>query len=403
MPHHAYTIPHEDPALTGWRCEDPDALATAFSIAQTRITVARPFVVENDIVQWHTLMAALPEKQWRILRRCYAIHTTKFRSYTAEELVPLPALDVLATTLGVSVSDVHAAHTSALARWSGAARTPDTGPALDDNQALAAFAFNHPAILADERQRTHLAKRIRELLPALQTADSRAQGRSMLETERQLIFIVEPGIEDLRADMKNITTILLTADAEAATGLYKAKASLNEELEKMLKRHGEMQKVILTASDALGLAEMQSVGGAEKLTYHRTLSDLAEACRLYHMDGDRTLIDQMNAADEIVILTTPYLDRPAQYRPDLVLNMPEIRAQLFTGLELALPGRAFVKRLTEGFKHGLGMALEESGFEAVPLDDTGAVENEEQPAMEPHQFPTHPAAPTPPPADEDIE
>lgn len=403
MPHHAYTIPHEDPALTGWRCEDPDALAAAFSIAQTRITVARPFVVADDMVQWHTLMSALPEKQWRILRRCYAIHTTKFRSYTAEELVPLPALDALAMALGVSISEVHAAHTSALSRWSGAARTPDTGPALDDDQALAAFSFTHKAIVEDENQRTHLAKRIRELLPALQTADSRAQGRSMLETERQLIFIVEPGIEDLREDMKNITRLLLTADAESSTGLYKAKASLNEELEKLLKRHGEMQKVILAASDALGLAEMQSVGGQERLTYHRTLSDLAEACRLYHMEGDRTLIDQMNAADEIVILTTPYLDRPAQYRPDLVLNMPEIRTQLFTGLELALPGRAFVKRLTEGFKHGLGMALEESGFEAVPLDDTGTVENDEQPALAQNDFPIHPAPNTSQPADEDIE
>lgn len=403
MPHHAYTIPHEDPSLTGWRCEDPDSLAAAFSIAQTRITVARPFVVEDDIVQWHTLMAALPEKQWRILRRCYAIHTTKFRSYTAEEVVPLPALDALAMALGVSVSDVHAAHTSALARWCGAARTPDTGPALDDDQALAAFSFNHPAILADDHQRMHLARRIRELLPALQTADSRAQGRSMLETERQLMFIVEPGIQALSEDMINITRLLVSADVATAAGLYKAKASLNEELEKMLKRHGEMQKVILTASDALGLAEMQAVGGQEKLTYHRTLSDLAEACRLYHMEGDRQLIDQMNAADEIVILTTPYLDRPAQYRPDLVLNMPEIRAQLFTGLDLALPGRPFVKRLFAGFSHGLGMALEESGFEAVPLDDTGTVENDEPTAKEPHQFPIHPAGPTPAPIEEDIE
>ena len=399
MSHHTYTFDNAD-----WRVNDCEGIAEVFSIPATAVTAARPFDPLNDMPQWHGLMASMPDLQWLILRRQFAVFTLKWGSYKIEETVPLPDASELAAACKVSIGEARDALDAARSRWHGAVRSKSATPALDDDEALAMFGFDNPAVLADPRQRGYLARRIRDLLPVLQTADSRTQARAMLETERQMHYIVEPAISDLEADLSR------SRKAERDDPMMlKAIAGLAEQLDALIKRHGEMQKVILSTSDALGLSELQAVGGQEKLVYQRAISDLAKGCLDYHARGDRRLIDMMFAEDEIEILTSPWVDRPAQYRPDLVVHLRSVRDELFTGAALIVPPTRAVKRLVHGFKKGLGAALEEEGFEPSALDDSASAAPEEgiaaTPGMTagvaPSQIISAPATPAPRRADDD--
>lgn len=400
MSHHTYT--YED---AEWRVNDCEGIASVFSIPGTAVTAERPFDPQTEMPQWHALMAALPDVQWGILRRQFAVYPTKWRAYKVEETIPLPDPSDLAAACKVSIGEVRDALDAARSRWHGAVRSKAETPAMGDAEALAMFGFDNPHVLADERQCAYLARRIRDLLPVLQTADSRTQARAMLETERQMHYIVEPAISDLERDISKARG----KENKDALDL-RALAELAEQLDALIKRHGEMQKVILSTSDALGLSELQAVGGQEKLVYQRAISDLAKGCLDYHARGDRRLLDLMFAEDEIEILTSPYVDRPAQYRPDVVAHMRSVRDELFTGAALITPPTRAIKRLVAGFKKGLAAALEEEGFEASALDDSAPAAPEEGIAPTPGMTPgvAHTAvvaAPTPafqPPSDDEV-
>ncbi len=401
MSHHTYT--YED---AEWRVNDCEGIAQVFDIPATAVMAARPFEPHTDMTQWHALMAALPDVQWGILRRQFAVYPVKWRAYKVEETIPLPDPSELAAACKVSTGEVLDALNAARSRWHGAVRSKAETPAMDDDEALALFGFDNAAVLADSRQSAYLARRIRDLLPVLQTADSRTQARAMLETERQMRYIVEPAISDMQALLDRMRLIQTERLAPSSKPLdkpiteedrkerdinliqmVKAITSLGEQLDTLIKRHGDMQKVILSTSEALGLSELQAVGGQEKLVYQRAISDLAKGCLDYHARGDRRLLDMMFAEDEIEILTAPYVDRPAQYRPDVVAHMRSVRDELFTGAALIVPPTRAVKRLVAGFRKGLAAALEEEGFEASALDDSASAAPEEGIAATPGMTP----------------
>lgn len=388
MSHTTYKI-----ADIEWRVNDTDGLIDAYSIKAGPHMLGRAFVPADDLPVWHAIVAALPEKKWGIIRRRFGIHQTAWSVLREEMQFSKPVADItlLAGECECSVAEVQEAMESALSHWHAAACTTEAAPPLPDAEALSMFGFDNAAVLADEKQSAYLARRIRDLMPVLQTADSRTQARSMLETERQMRYIVEPAISDMQALLDRMRSVqaeqMMPGERKLAkemsaeerderdknlVQMVKAVSTLSEQLDKLIKRHGDMQKVILDASDALGLAELQAVGGAEKMRYTRTLSDLFESCRLWHTNGDRRLIDMMAAEDEVIIMTTPYLDRDPQYRPDIALHLRQMRTELFTGRELIKPATRAAKRLLKGFEQGLRAALEEEGVEITALDDTGA-------------------------------
>lgn len=335
-------------AKAQWRVEDGRGLSAEFGLE------------DGAMPELHRCLRQ-QERMWQVACRRFGIRPMMDCSdpmqMTGHEM------GVVADLLGMERAEADALLAQAVAvwrRWSGAVGAVPAQEEISGTQEaelLTDFGFVE---VKDAVQRQYLARRIQELRPVLDTGDAKMKARAMLTTELMLNFDIEAQMRAISRKMKE------AREGKAA----EPSAAYEERFSKLVKTHGEMQKSIQEASEALGLSELQSIGARKKFQFRECIGQMIEAIRLFHSEGDRALIDGIHTAGEVLIQTTPFGDRKPQYRPDLPVMATAWVEGLFDP-EAKFGGLAQKahRRLAKGFKGGLALALADEGAVMGELDD----------------------------------
>lgn len=336
-------------AKADWRVEDFAGLARVFDVDAAKLP------------EWHKCLHG-QGRMWDVARRRFGVRPL----LGCEDPLEMSALgaEVVAEIFEMEVAEVESLLAQAVSvwkRWGGSVNTVPVQEEIGEAEAEALLLDFGFIEIREPAQRQYLARRIKELTPILSNGDAKTKARAMLATELMLSFDIEAQMRAISRKMK-----------EAREGkTAEPSANYEERFSKLVKTHGEMQESIMASSKELGLSELQNIGGKKKFNFLECIGQMVEALRLWKSEGDRTLIDGIHQYGEVLILTTPYSDRKAQYRPDLPVMLsawqegmwdPEAK---FGGL----PQKAN-RRLKMAFASGLSAAIADEGAVMPELDDT---------------------------------
>lgn len=340
----------EDPE---WLVGDWRSIATAFALAA------------HEVVDWHVSLAG-QGRPWLVIRRIFSVAPLWGSALTPDDMKSW-SWSELGKSLGVSEPVLRKDLEAAVSFWKkvrvslsvqrGVQASVDTVNLLDESPIspplhpphhplsptpapavassssadslpdfqihqsydeaqitaiLTPFRFNHLRAVDD---RLYVANRILELRKLLEDKFKR-------ESARQLI-LMEMNMANYETAIAGLKSRLVTINKSSSVGKEESKEmqSLATAIETQEKALTKLAGVYHTAANEIGGDEMEA-GEARRLAIG-TASHLVEAHRRYYETGERTLIDGMFTADEIVWLTTPLSIRPAQYRLDIVLRVRE--------------------------------------------------------------------------------
>ncbi len=315
--------PDGDDGVT-WTVNDCKGLKECFGIE------------ESDLVFWHRHLCSPESRYWRIIKRIFGV-IPSFGDAVEEE--DLEDWDWAKLAKAWSIPEVRLREelSQAADHWKkekvSRRITQATAPAADGvkpiddsprftphqdlaeekiSELLAAYFFEHQKSKSD---RLFIANRIIELRVLFEDKNRRESARQLVNMELNL-----RDSEVSRALLKGRLEVLSQRkelDDKQSNEVQK----IQDSLEKNEKAHTTLTEKYLKAAADIGEEEIEQ-GELRKVALG-TASHLIEAQRQFHAKGDRSLIDGMFAADELVWLTTAIPLRPAQYRPDLVLRVNE--------------------------------------------------------------------------------
>lgn len=316
-----------------WLIGDWRAVSSAFDLK------------EHEVNDWHTALAG-QGRPWQVIRRIHSIAPLWGDGITPDDMRTWTWAS-LSSALGVSEKNLKADLDAAIDFWkkarmslsvqravqSSAASPADPAPqspASSPSDGLPDFQihqhFNDEQITAiltpfrfhtikSHADRLYVANRIIELRKLLEDKYKREQVRQLIVMELSMANY-EATIHALKSRLETIQKASEIQSKESA------------EIQSISKSLSETEKALTILSttyqkqaDDIGGDEMEA-GEARRVAIG-TASHLVEAHRKYYASGDRSLIDGMFTADEIVWLTQPLSIRPAQYRPDVVLRVRE--------------------------------------------------------------------------------
>ncbi len=313
---------------TPWAIEDWPGLSKLFAIS------------EHELPAWHLALAG-QGRPWLVIRRIHRV-SPLWGDLCSEDDIKTWSWADLSKLLAVPAGHLKTDLAAAVEFWNKARlsasiqrRSPDSsdkGPdgfvkqldGLPDFQIHQEFADDQiAAILTPFRfqsirsasDRLYVANRILELRKLLEDKQTRESARTLIVMELNMashesaIHAYKQRLEQLqqsREISKDQASEILKL-GEALTSTEKALTSLSTTYR----------------SAAADLGSDESEAGEQRRVAIGTISHLTEAHRRFYESGDRSLIDGMFTAEELVWLTTPLTIRPAQYRPDVVLRMRE--------------------------------------------------------------------------------
>lgn len=350
-------IEYAAPDNVSWRIDCGREMLKDFKIAGPEDYIM------SQVVRWHEALSD-QSQIWLIVRRLFAV-TPMYGVEDPEEMRPWK-MDRIAAHMKISVREVEGGFAEAKAfwsRWQNASGPPvepeapeptieDMGEAEMDKLLLE----NGFVGLDDPHERRYCARRILELESILDDEGQRALGRALIEQEMTLFFSVTPALRGLQTIVKTLHKGVPTESQESR-------------MLKLVASRGNLQEQIQATMKALGITEAQLSSMKVKRNFRDCLGTLVSAVQAYEARGDRTLIDGVFTAAEIEMLTEEFTARPFQYRPDVVMVVPDCIERLFDpAFEPAKIGRRAHRKLLAGFKQGLANARAEEGATISELD-----------------------------------
>lgn len=289
-------------------------------------------LTEDELPAWHNLLANPSERCWLVIRRIYGV-MAHFGEAVDEDDMEEWDWKKLAKQIGVREADLHDDLAAAISFWRKdrvarrSVRPGEAAPAVeaaapgrrsradaDIGELLARYRFGH--IKGDDR--VFVADRLLELGSLFDDPNRREAARQLVNMELNL-----HDIEHQRTLLKARLEVLeenageKDIDKSDAAEVMKIRESLEKNEERQLKLFDKYR----SAAAELGAEEIEA-GELRKVAIG-TISQMIAAQQEFYASGDRSLIDGMFTAREVVWLTTPQSIRPAQYRPDIVERIRE--------------------------------------------------------------------------------
>jgi hypothetical protein len=314
-------FPTEDEDEIAWKVTKWQELSAAFHLQESQLPL------------WHQSLA-VHDRYWRIVRRIFGV-MAHFGDASEEEDLEDWDFAKLSARLAVPEKTLRDDLAATIEHWeklcvaasiqrpasAGAPVNPLDSPArvspLKDiaeekiNDLLEEYRFDY----LKKKDRAFVARRLIELATLMEDPNRREPARQLIMMELAL-----SDSETTRALLKSrLETISDKKDLgdKESSELQK----IQDSLDKNEISHTKLTEKYLKAAGDLG-AEQIEQGELRKVALG-TASHFVEAIRQYYLAGDRSLIDGVFAADEIIWETTPLPLRPPQYRPDLVLRINE--------------------------------------------------------------------------------
>jgi hypothetical protein len=334
-----------------WLIEDWPGLSAAFNLSNS-----------HEVIDWHIALAG-QGRPWLVIRRIFKLAPLWGNGTSADDLKTWTFAE-LAATLGVPAEHLKSDLSAAKEFWqkarmsanisraapsssSSSIQNPSSSSSIQNSKSniqnsasleaavkpldtlpgftvhqdftdeqitslLVPFRFQSIRSASD---RLYVANRILELRKLLEDKNTRESARQLIVMELNManhettLHVLKSRLETLQKDSSISKDagieVRQIADSIAST-------------EKVLTA---LSTTYRAAATELGSDEAES--GELRRVAIGTVSHLTEAHRLYYETGEKTLIDGMFTAAELVWLTTPLTIRPAQYRPDVVLRMRE--------------------------------------------------------------------------------
>jgi hypothetical protein len=389
-----YFPPCEDE--TPWTIRDWHGLKAAFSLTQAEINLwheklagqARPWKVIKRIFGVMAMMGDAVEDEdeedwdWKKLAKREGIKEQVLRE-DLEAAVQFWKREKLASRMQPATREN--SNVKPIDEMRGFA----AGQSLDDDKVdhlLRIYRFGN--LKKDDR--LFAANRILELRTLFEDPTRREQARQLI--------VMELNIQDneaTRALLKERLSVLSHKADQSDITADQSKEILNirTALDANVDSHTKLFDKYRAAAADLGAEEMEQ-GELRKVALG-VASQWVESCRQYHTTGDRTLIDGMFTADELIWQTTPIPMRPAQYRPDIVQRVNEAMQSENLWNPNYVPtsiSREASRRLLR-----LARALEEeSETPPIPEIDEAPGDEDEESTIDP--VADTPADPSPPPA-----
>ncbi len=312
----------------GWKIDHWDELSQVFDLK------------EHDLIDWHLCLAG-QGRPWNVIRKIHGVNAL-FGSNMDIELFESWDWKRLASKEGVSEKVLRNDLEAAVTHWKkvrnslGLRRTIETAAAsgvgiagidsdglpefrpmeeMDEERVkrcLQAFRMDN---ITGEADRLFAARRALELRKYLDERSTREQARQMIYMEISL-GMYEDGMMAMKSRMAKLRDIESPSKDQA------------EEVAQLLKdiKAAEVAQTSLAESHrkvALELGEDEQDEAHNKRAALGTASFWAEACREWHRDGTKKLVDGVFTADELVWLTTGLSFRDPQYRPDIVVRLKD--------------------------------------------------------------------------------
>ena len=349
-----------------WRVEDGAGLRARFGIH------GRDAEIGVQLAAWQEFMALSPT--WEVVRRRFGVHLL-LGATSAEELRAWPAAE-LAGWMKKTPAEVEATEEEAAKAWRmhglQATRQPEEvveTVAPTGEAAVALLRRQGFAPVTDSEERDYMALRCVELSEVLENDGQRALCRGMIIAEAFLTFVIDPAIRALRDAIREKGALEIKQDCSKE----------NKQLMELIDDRGKAVARMEATLAAMGISEKQTNQMKRKGAFQDSVSFLVEAVRAYYAQEDRTLIDGVNRAVEVEVLTRPFTQRPAQYRPDLSLFVVPAAVEGFFDPDFKLPkvGRSAHRGLLHGFREGLRQARGEGGEVVADLEEKDDVMLEE--------------------------
>ena len=359
----------EYPSLDGelWRVEDGAGLRARFGIH------GRDAEIGVQLAAWQEFMALSP--LWEVVRRRFGVHLL-LGATSAEDLRAWPVAE-LAEKMKRTGAEIEAQEEAAAKAWRmhglQATRQPEAAVvetvAPTGEAAVALLRRQGFAPVTDSEERDYMALRCVELSEVLENDGQRALCRGMIIAETFLTFVIDPAIRALRDSIRE----------KGAAEIKQDCSKENKQLMELIDDRGKAVARMEATLAAMGISEKQTNQMKRKGAFQDSVSFLVEAVRAYYAQEDRTLIDGVHRAVEVEVLTRPFTQRPAQYRPDLSLFVVPAAVEGFFDPNFKLPkvGRAAHRGLMHGFREGLRQARGEGGEVIADLEEKDDVLLEE--------------------------
>lgn len=366
-----------------WRIERGDELCRCFEITGDKQAVS------DQLAQWHAVVAQ-HEGVWRVLRMRYAIYSRR-EVCDPEDMVPRETAEI-ARVLGCKPTSVDEMEDQARLLWrrrrvvgtvkqdeKESEELPEIPPA-EQRALLRRFSF--PDDLPEE-QRLYLAQRIRDVSSVIEADNLRSAVRSLLQSEMNLHFSVDPTIRVIqesqaqnRALLKRQNVLLGQEDLSpldaknARTEIDRLQSAIDgqaAELAKWLGIRQDVEKGLINAMDKLGIADLAATV-KRKLRLQHSLGGMVAAMQEYYKNGNRELIDGVHTEAEVELLVKDYDIRPAQYRFELP-SIVDASIERLLDPEFKLPPlpRKAHRRIRKAFEASLQAARAEDGEEQEEL------------------------------------
>ena len=340
-----------------WRVEDGGGLRTRFGIHGTDAEIGK------RLAAWQEFMAL--NQSWDVVRRRYGVHLL-LGVMEADELRAWPATE-LAAKLKLPLAQIAAQEEAAAKAWRlhglAAARRPEPAPVeaevLTGEPAVAMLRRHGFAAVQNDDERDYMALRCVELSEVLENDGQRALCRGMIVQEVFLTFVIDPAIRALRDAIREKNAREVKVDC----------AKENKQLMELMDDRGKAVERMEKTLAAMGISEKQTNNMKRKGAFQDSVSFLIEGVRAYH-----ALLDGVHRASEVLVLTKPFTQRVAQFRPDLSLFIaPAAIAGMFDpDFKLPKVGRNAHRALMHGFREGLRQARGESGETVADLEEEKA-------------------------------
>lgn len=384
--------PVEDAAP--WQIEDWRSLTTAFSLAQ------------KDVVDWHIALAG-QGRPWEIVRRLYQIGPLYGEESTKDDEKQW-TFEELSQKWSLPVKSLKADHDALVQFWKRTKETVDlkerlnvqssglpefeSTPPIEDEKILPLLEKYRFDYLPDSKERQRVARRIMELKSQLETPAYRETARqiiamegSMGSYERQL-YTTQRQIDDLSAKDTDIIKEL-----KKIGELEDRFDRIQKALTLLTQKHRELLAEIGAETEEFD---------AQKTIAIDSFSYGTEAMIRYYQREDRSLIDGMHTAAEILFLLTPTDVRDfQQYRPDVATRVKEalIPANLwrddYKPTVIQRDACRLLKRICDGLFEEPASSVEPEIDSAVASDD--GIDLEETPMHPSSEAPAEYQAPEP--------
>lgn len=353
-----------------WRVESGRELREDFVI-----NGADPEILA-EVVRWHGALSTVgnsseySSQAWKVLARKYAV-TPLFGQEDPEELRPW-SHEHIAERFAIQSAQVQhivVESRSFWMKWRNAHSTEeekaqrpqvDLSGKLETSLVDALLKREGFDDVRDPEERAFIGRRIIELEDQLALGNQRTMVVSLIRQEAMITFVIDRAIQACRNEIVRADTALRSSQNE------------QDRLLKLVEGRNKMQAALRESMKDLGLGDETTDENKRRIGFQNTISGMVAAVAAYEQRGDTALIDGIFTANEIRIMTEPFDVRPQQYRPDLIVTVPEAIEHLFDP-DFKMPSLPahIALRLRKGFEQGLALARAENGETIGELDPEG--------------------------------